>query len=425
MMNAMSKKHIIQLTICATAIAAFLLQFQLYRFYDKSADNQFITDWNWLSSVIMTPGGISLAITSFYSQFFVNPYIGVITMTSLYVAIICLLSKTISLRESSRHEIVLSTLPVVFLILSMESSYYSLRGHTAFLMIAATIYIYERHIKELAPVRHHIMSAITTASVYIIAGSASSILIIYILTDEILRKQVPTSSIVCSVLQLGIASAAVRMSIFTDLKEALTPAQYYNWPSSFFFQVYAWASVPLITTASFFVGKSADNKKKHIITTAIIASLILGIGGRIFPLVHNSKNYRLHHEAYLAENGKWDSIIELHQGSQEPVFLISYLNLALAKKGILIQELFKYNQMDIAELIGWQQTSSEGLHIKSTVYYHLGYLSAARQAAFELNILTPGAVNPQELIKLSAISRAMNLDALADKYEHKAKKAPI
>jgi hypothetical protein len=57
-----------------------------------------------------------------------------------------------------------------------------------------------------------------------------------------------------------------------------------------------------------------------------------------------------------------------------------------------------------------------GLSLQSAVYLSWGYVAAARQAAFDANMVTPGMHNPQQLKVLVLTNMALGAPEVAEKY---------
>ena len=57
-----------------------------------------------------------------------------------------------------------------------------------------------------------------------------------------------------------------------------------------------------------------------------------------------------------------------------------------------------------------------GLSLQSAVYLSWGYVSAARQAAFDANMVTPGMHNPQQLKVLVLTNMVLSAPEVAQKY---------
>ena len=120
-------------------------------------------------------------------------------------------------------------------------------------------------------------------------------------------------------------------------------------------------------------------------------------------------------EQYMAETGQWDEIIN-SADRRQPNYLISYLNLALAHKGMLVERLGYYNPQPVSKVMYPVLNLKTGMTLQSTVYLSWGYVSAARQAAFDANMVTPGMHNPQQLKVLVLTNLALESYDVALKY---------
>jgi hypothetical protein len=199
------------------------------------------------------------------------------------------------------------------------------------------------------------------------------------------------------------------------MEHALTPFMYYDWPSTYFFPVYAWSMVPLMILAAWILSK-VDMKqsfKKTVVIVGIAFSFFLAVN--FYGQVHSRSYYRLIQEQYWAENGDWDRIIRTADRRQ-PTFLISYLNLALAQKGLLVQNYKYYNPQDLAYIMYPTPNLKTGMTLQSTVYSAWDYHAAARQAAFDANVVTSGNCNPRQLQVLVRTNAALGAYDVAEKY---------
>jgi ribosomal protein S16 len=139
------------------------------------------------------------------------------------------------------------------------------------------------------------------------------------------------------------------------------------------------------------------------------------LAGYLYNAVHSRSYYRLIQEQHLAEEGEWDEIIE-SADRRQPNYLISYLNLALAKNGQLIEKLGYYNPQPVSKVMFPTPNLKTGLSLQSAVYLSWGYVSAARQAAFDANMVTPGMHNPEQLKILVLTNMTLGSPEVAEKY---------
>ena len=120
-------------------------------------------------------------------------------------------------------------------------------------------------------------------------------------------------------------------------------------------------------------------------------------------------------EQYWAENSDWDRIIKTADRRQ-PTYLVSYLNLALAHKGMLVQNFMYYNPQSLASIMLPTPNLKLGLTLQSNVYMEWGYLGSAQKATFDGNLVTPGSVHPRLIQSLVKSNLVLGADEVAEKY---------
>ena len=139
------------------------------------------------------------------------------------------------------------------------------------------------------------------------------------------------------------------------------------------------------------------------------------VAWNLYGKVHSRSHYRLLSEQYMAEAGDWDGIIRTADRSQ-PTFFVSYLNLALARKDMLTKNFMHYRPQTLSSLMYPTPNLRAGFSMQSMVYGSWGYHAAARQAAFDANMVTPGMHNPRQLKVLVETNMALGDDEVALKY---------
>lgn len=421
----MTAKHYTLFAVLTLATAAATILLQQYRFCSISADHQFICDSAWLTGHLCNAGGASLIIGSALSQWFVYPWTSGMAAALVYGTIAASTATLLRRRGVSGWLCMAGFVPCAFLFLAMENGSYGFRGHVAFALTSAALALADHLLTGCKRPTSAVGTALLGIALYHLAGSAALLIGACVAMLEIRDRRMPWGGLASLSCCVACGLMAVRRATFVSPTEALTPLQYYNWPSSFFFPLYAWAGLLLAVAAALEMDRRLKTDSRKCAGALTLVAVAVAIAANMFRLVHNPKTYQLRHEAYLAEHGRWDDIIALHRTDRQPVFFISYLNLALAQKGILPQQMDRYNQMDISERLGWQPMSTDGLTVATDVYYHIGFLAEARRMAFNRNMLTPGGMNPQALLKLAAVNAAMGESAVAHKYLHQARKAPL
>lgn len=411
----MSEKTIYKI-ICAVSAAAIFVGIHLtqeFRFYVMEGNDLFIYDWNHIFQTLGQPGGLALLAASFVTQFMRVPFLGTLLTTLLYMSIGILLYHMLCRRKGGTPVSGLSFLPVAFLFLCLENDYYRFQGHVAFLIVVVALWGFFFISSDRLRAAY---AVVLVPALYWLAGSVSAVFAVTVAVSEVTDRGFKGLwSLVCPALYLLTAYLMFRCSVIGSLEEALSPFMYYNHPSTYFFPLYAWASVPLLWFAAFLVSLLKMKPSKVWITAAAGIAFSIFIAGNLYSKVHSRSSYRLIQEQYWADKGDWDRIIETADRRQ-PTFLVSYLNLALAQKGILMERLPYFNPQPVDRIMLPVPNLKHGFSLQSKVYLSWGYVSAARQAAFDANLVTPGMHNPHLLKVLILTNMALDSYETAEKY---------
>ena len=276
-------------------VTALLLYFlQEYRLYAKEAEHLWLNDWLWIKQQLNRPGAFAQVCTSFLTQFFQFALIGPIVLSLLFgfVFLLCRnIGKKFGISDSLSS---FWLLPIVFMFLCNENSYFNLTGHFAFALSLAfvLIYIRIRVASALALKINLILSPIIIVITYVLSGSVALVTAVVVGLYELMKKK-NWMGIVAPVLSfIFCAGISVRMKYFVDMEEAITPAQYYEWPSTYFFPLYAWISVPLLLALGYLLNKDYSAKVRNFIFVGgIVVSALSFIN--MYGAVHNERVYQL------------------------------------------------------------------------------------------------------------------------------------
>ncbi|MCF0202949.1 MAG: hypothetical protein HUK08_06260 [Bacteroidaceae bacterium] len=418
------------LLLAATILIAIVLQaLQEYFFYYKEPDNLWLNDRMWIMPHFAVAGGISQLATSAFTQCFGFKYAGACMVAAVFGIVLFILWKIQRQFGIRDYWASLWLLPTGFMALCHETPLFSINGHTALmlsLLIAlATLMLKGRTNKYLDCA----VSAITIAAAYWICGSTAVVCTLIILLYDLLKTRNWLSAIACPIVLFAASALAVRAKTFASMEMALTPLQYYDWPTTYFFQIYCWASIILILIGGSLFAPEKQARSLRIRSIVFIGAALLSavVFVRLYTLVHNPKQYLLRHDEWHANRGEWNEIIAAHEGLQQQTPLISYLNLALAEKGILVERMADFNPYIVYSeedstyvpiLMTQEETSRDALALQSCVYMRLegSAIANAQKSAFEANLLTPGMTNPTELMRLVTTNTLFDTEKTADKY---------
>lgn len=408
----------ILLTVIALLMAAGIHLTQEFRFYNIESNDLLLYDWADIWSRLQKTGGLATVLASFLTQFMRIPFVGTIVVTGLYMLSAYLIHRVLSIRGNNVMA-GFSLLPVAFLFLCMENDYYRFQGHVAFVLMLVVLFAYASVRMERT---RYITGILMIPVLFHAAGSVTLVFVISALVWELTGEGLKgMKAFAYPAVLAAVACIYVRYSLLSSWEHALTPFMYYDWPSTYFFPAYAWMLVPVLVFAAWVVSrlKWKTSYSKAVVTLGIVLSFFLA--GNFYGKVHNRNFYRLIQEQYWAENQQWDKIIKTADRRQ-PTFLISYLNLALAHKGLLVQNFMYYNSQDLSSIMYPTPNLKAGLTLQSTVYSAWDYHAAARQAAFDANVVTSGNCNPRQLEALVRTNAALGAYDVAMKYITKLEK---
>ena len=114
----------------------------------------------------------------------------------------------------------------------------------------------------------------------------------------------------------------------------------------------------------------------------------------------------------------WDSVISGYRDDETRVdyLKVAELNLALAMKGRLAEDMFCYTQAGAAGLIPeWNRTEEVG-ELASDIFYAVGHVAYAQRMAFEANVLGEETYNPRMMCRLIETNLLYGAYDVAEKY---------
>lgn len=457
----MNKTNVIRLLAPGVAVALGICAqaTQSFRFYAKEAEHLWLNDPIWFKEQLSEPSGIAQLLASAVSQFYGLPCVGALVFALVCGCVCwalgnyCPSAQPMDTLAVRRRALAggLGVMPCVFLLLSHESGFYNLKGDVAFMMAVVAAVAFCAVAKRI---RRHglcaVIAALLMAVVYWCIGSDAIVAALLIAIAAAAQRQWLTAA-AAPLAALAAGAALKTMGCYVTWQEALTPLQYYDWPSTYYFQLYAWASVVVIGIV--LNVKKMEAKLHYVAVVVAVASVFGGI--MMYKAVHNDRNYMLRQEEQMARQGDWQGIIRLHEGNSDRNCFVSYINLALAKQGQLTERLFEFAPFVVSreEVMGHDdafqgdaitgasqqarqdsgdedaqryspllmkndELSRDGQKVQAVVMYEWGgaALCNARKAAFETNMLTPGCTDPVELQRLVMMSSVFEQPLVAEKY---------
>jgi len=408
--------------IFAFALLLFVVSFiglewvYKYHFVFIEQNQMFLFTGYYFTDMIGQPGGLANYLAEFLVQFFIQPYGGslinalLITGASVLTALIC---KRIA---PATPLYLLYALPAISILCIHFNFNYFYQGTVAFLMMLAAFYLYI----SLSKIKWRLLSGFL--SVFFLFWWAGPVAILYVLCaviwEGLNRIDKWYLVFILPVEAVILAYGSVYFCMLGDYRFAFAPDLYYHsglHPEKEIY--YAWISLPVVLIVAWLVRKRRTNSvKKEIAGTILQFIFIIAIAWVAIAKHIDIKSARLKRYDYCARTGQWDAIIESSKGPITNYLYLNYLNLALAEKGVLADELFKYDQRGINGLfIPWNRTLQPSI-LLSDIHFAIGNSAISQEMAFESSVSTPSYGNPRLFKRLIQTNLIYGAYPVAEKY---------
>lgn len=405
------------LVLMLLLIAVFLQVTSQYHFFYVEQFQLFQYSWQYIGDKLFLPGGLSLLISEFLVQFFIQPYAGAI-ISSFLLTGVGMLTRFVLKRIAPSAELFgLYVLPVLALLLIQFNFNYLLQGTVAYLLTLALfcLYIY-------IPKFFHrlILSVGLIPCLFWWCGATASLFVICVLVWEMTNKPSKWYLSLLTVPELlFLGWLAVSDSAVAEYRFAFLPDTYFQpllpSPSVLYF---SWIALPLVMLTAWGMRKReiGKTKKKRMIGIAVQLAFILGLSWWSIPEYQDAKTAQLKELDYYTRTQQWDKVISACEGSLKNYLYKGYLNMALAEKGELADRLFFYDQKGAQGLlVDWNKTLAPTL-LLSEIYFTMGAVAMSQRMAFEAGQSVMGEGNPRCLKRLVQTNLIYGEYPVAEKY---------
>ncbi len=399
-----------------------LLYFGLFnRFHIISQEKHqlFRFSLSYFAETLKEPGGFIVYTGSFFTQFFILPWIGAFII-SAGITLVFQLSDYIN-KQHRINSVVPALLTSWFLIILQGNELFTFSQCTGLIISFLFFAVY---ISLKTTSRRYTMFMIGWPVLYLLTGGFSLPVTIMCIIHELLyRKQERyltiaifylTESLLIPVLFSEFLFYMPISGIF--LHPVITELR--SLPLVILILLIAWTPMLLLTNrvSDKYLNNNPFQHKERLFRQAASGILYLILTGSILLIGYNKNAEKLLGLVHYSQEQEWDKVIKLSSGFDHPNrLIIYYTNLALYKSGMLLDKMF-----------GYPQTGSDGLRLKwehstnlvfgGDVFYHLGYTSEATRWAFEA--MEAEGMNPVLMKRLAATAIINNEYKLAGKYLH-------
>lgn len=409
---------------------AFCAHWSVYSLLQQEEVQLFIPTWPKMSSLLLTPGGCCEFIGKAIVQCYSSPFAVSVILATL---ITCVAYLTYSLLEhltTPRIDLYFwALLPIWVLLKAHSSPFFVLDGTIGILLLLIFLYGYCRIPTQTTKL---IYASLSTLIIYFLCGQMvalySIILSIFTLLKNRREWNIP---VLTSLLGLGLTYISIQLTPCVPITDGIYSQAYQEsqlQPDSYlYFISLRWTGLLLASfIITYILGLSSWNRTCSKICLILVSGGVLALYVWFhLPNQEDILNNKMEKLSYLCKQKDWTSIIKEFE-SQPPTnyYQHNYLSLALAQKGILGDQLFKYNPRGPQSLIATWDRRYYSSAILSEIHFAIGDVTLSESYAMEGLTLAKRGGSPrmmQQLVKISLVRQEWEL---ARKYLHILRKLP-
>jgi len=349
-----------------------------------------------LKDFLLYPGGPVELITQFFLQFFYFDLFGSLIISALSVSVFIIVYKLIKKMGHLKFSLVLSFLPVVFLLIVQNRYNYPLIITVKYLLALVFFLAYTK-----IPNRYKIFIILPSFLIYyILGGWVYLFYVVFCVFHDLLFRKEREKYVYASLNVLAYLIypfIAVRYFSIISPKDAylyLVPLVYFRWAFNFTINLYYYLlflSLPTLQVVLLIHSKYIKDKVKkrkespsepYLVLEQSIYVILLGIFVLILSFARQEKK-KIQID-YLADQGRWEELLNLAPEINQYNILVNFnVNRALYHTGQLLDNLFGYPQMYGADVLFLENVPRPVKTSTIDLYLDLGHVRAAQVMAYE------------------------------------------
>ena len=436
--------------VCVLALAAYCSS-QKWLLMFRGQQEMFLFDWGYVKDILLHPGGLAEVIARFLTQFFTVSGVGVVVtlvLLGLNAWMVWKLMERTACTGGQFERTVTSTgsvtgkrfdklsdrevwgifplclLPSVFLAVSLLDYYCFYQGLIAYMAAVFCLLEYSK-IKR----RPLLWGSVMTIGLFFLTGSVALLFAVRaLLFDIFVKRPKALLSAIYPVISLLLGFMMIQTGEIATILDAYTPRMYYEVDILKMPEIH-YVSWVMLSVCIFIAAVSRKITVKGFAARIGICVLSTAVTVLTFMYFNDAfkseSKMRLYRLECLATNGDWDEIIHLHGKDVRSQNEANYLNLALAEKGLLAEDLFKFRQNGPLSLINDVKSQNDiDLLRLSRVLFAMGNMGAAQSTAFNADLAFGDHV-PSMLKMITQIDLMRGSYLTAEKYLRLMEKSPF
>lgn len=419
----------IAMSVCGILFCACLIPSQRWVLPFRGQQEMFLCDWGYISGILFQPGGLAELVARSLVQFFTVPGVGAavtIVILGLNVWMVWrIMEQTVQREDAAWGIFPLSLLPSTFLAVSLQDYYCLYQGLIAYVAAVACLLAYSRIKSKSVPL---VQGCLMTVGLYFLAGSAALLFAVRALLFDVFtkRRKSPLATMY-PLLTVILGFVMIQIGQIATVLEAFTPRMYYEVDILTMPKIH-YVSWVMLSVCIFIAAVSRKVEAKGHYAKGAVCTVCSVISLAVFFYFSDSfkseNQTRAFHLECLAANEKWDKIIRVFGKDARSSNEANYLNLALAEKGLLAEDLFRYRQNGPLSLINDVKSQNDlDLLRLSRVLFAMGNMGAAQSTAFNADLAFGDHV-PSMLKTVLQIDLMRGSYTTAEKYIRLMEKSP-
>lgn len=410
--------NIITPFIFGVIVYLFFTLMYSYHLHYQEQYQLFLITGDYFLSHLQIPGGFSDYLGGFITQFYFYPSVGSVFIAILLVSLQQLIWKISQRFNKTSLYYPLTFIPSLFYWALLCSENYLPGGLVALVILMIFIH-FVTQIKD--GILKSVLSLLFVPVLYWLAGGAVVFYVLFFaLMILFLSKQRTTQNIVIIVMQVAtvicLPYLAKVILIQYPIIKMWIGVNYYSFPNTFPF--YVGGIILLTISLPIIMNILPEIKSKPQITLVSQYLIIISAGVFVINTSADFDKEEVMTYDFYTRMRQWDKVIAMadRKAPSSPLS-VSCLNLALAKKGLLAEQMFNYYQNGTGGLLPNFKKDFTIPMVTGEIYYQLGFINTAQRYTFEAMEALPLYQKSARSIKRLAETNLINGNqALASKY---------
>lgn len=407
--------------IASLLVFYYFLVFGVFVFRYQEESQLFIPAlWN-ISEQYLVPGGFIAFVGQFLIQCYHLPMFSVLVNTALLISVSAVINRLLQEYNNYCYNFPLSLIPVCWLMNVGIRNNYLIDGNVALLLMLLSV-IPLLYMKDRIMIT--LYSLFSTVLLFVLGGNIaiyySIFLSVYSITLHAKSnlRFYPLASLFPALIVLLFP---VELGLYVPFTEAFKPEEYLEiqlLPD--YYINYAWMIFCVILLVVVFISFALSflnsKTKKDIASVLCFGALFFTLSCNM-PDNTDKQNRMLNELSFLSDEEQWDAIINKYKNRNINDYIsLNYLNMALAKKGMLAENMFAFDQKGPKSLVApWNRTLYMD-NLLCDIHFMTGDLAMSESYALDAMTQSKRGGNTRALRRLVQINLLRGEYALAGKY---------